>query len=78
MLHRWPPKASNGKLHWINRPANLLVVNLRVKLYKPVRDTSSRILPRIGAANSPITQEGGLQPRGHDWFRLFSAALAAN
>jgi hypothetical protein len=59
-------------------PANLLVVKLLVKLYKPVRGRSSRILPRTGAANPRTTEKRGLQPRGYDRVRIFSAALATN
>ena len=54
--------------------ANLLVVNLHVKLYKAERGRSSRTLPRIGQAHPETADGERLQPGGHDRFWLLGTA----
>jgi hypothetical protein len=59
-------------------PANLLVVNLRVLLYKLVHDGSRRIFSWIGEENSQSAAKEGIQPGGHDFLWLFSTPLATD
>lgn len=66
------------RLHGILIPANLLVVNLHVTLYKLERDGSRPILHRTGQKDSEAPQGEGLQSRRHDLIRILRSPLAAN
>lgn len=57
---------------------NLLVVFLLVEPYKLARGKSREILPRTGAENQGAASKARLQPRGYDFLRFLSEALAAN
>jgi hypothetical protein len=58
--------------------ANLLVVNLLVKPYKPKRGESREILPRSRYQGTGTSEEACLLSGGHDLFRIFCSSLAAD
>jgi len=58
--------------------ANLLVVILHVELYKTGGGESRQILPRPWPESQEITRKIWFQPRGHDFLRIFGAALATD
>jgi hypothetical protein len=74
------------RMHMLSSPAsqrscntaNLLVVILHVEIYKTGGGKSRQILPRPWPESQDITRKVWLQPRGHDFLRIFGAALAAD
>jgi hypothetical protein len=58
--------------------AILLVVKLHVKPYNPKREESRSILPLAGCQGPWTPKEAWVLAGGHDVFRFFNAALAAD
>lgn len=57
--------------------ANLLVVNLHVRLYKPERGESRQVFPRSRYQSKKTPQGARLLARGHAVFWVLDAPLAA-